>query len=132
MEQRVGGLAVNVEVGEGPLLSREERRRVIEIVAGVMKGRVPIIAGVAANYTGDAMTQASNAREAGALAIMIHPNYFFAGDYLPPNIPLSFHKSIADVGGLPVVLFQLQRGLGGVEYNQEVLGELSRWSKSVP
>ncbi len=66
MKQRVGGLAVNVEVGEGPLLSREERIRVIKIVAGVVMGRVPIIAGVAANYTGDAMAQAVDAKEAGA------------------------------------------------------------------
>jgi 4-hydroxy-tetrahydrodipicolinate synthase len=44
MKYRVGRLAVNVEVGEGPLLSREERKRVVEIVSGVVEGRVPIIA----------------------------------------------------------------------------------------
>jgi 4-hydroxy-tetrahydrodipicolinate synthase len=125
MKQRVGGLAVNVEVGEGPLLSREERRRVIEIVAGVVNGGVPIIAGVAANYTGDAMAQAIDAREAGASAVMIHPNYFFAGEDLPVEIPVSYHRAIAEAAGLPVVLFQLQKGLGGVEYNHETLGALA-------
>jgi len=125
MKQRVGGLAVNVEVGEGPLLSREERRQVIEIVSGVVNGRVPIIAGVAANYTGDAMAQAADAKEAGASAVMIHPNYFFAGEDLPVGIPVSYHKAIAEAAGLPVVLFQLNKGLGGVEYNYETLGELA-------
>jgi dihydrodipicolinate synthase/N-acetylneuraminate lyase len=110
MKQRVGGLAVNVEVGEGPLLSREERRRVLEIVAGVVHERVPIIAGVAANYTGDAMAQAVDAKEAGASAVMIHPNYFFVGDDLPVGIPVSYHKAIAEAAGLPVVLFQLNKG----------------------
>ncbi len=125
MKQRVGGLAVNVEVGEGPLLSREERRQVIEIVSGVVNGRVPIIAGVAANYTRDAMAQAADAKEAGASAVMIHPNYFFAGEDLPVGIPVSYHKAIAEAAGLPVVLFQLNKGLGGVEYNHETLGELA-------
>jgi 4-hydroxy-tetrahydrodipicolinate synthase len=126
MKQKVGGLAVNVEVGEGPLLSREERRRVIEIVAGVVNGRVPIIAGIAANYTGDAMAQAIDAREAGASAVMIHPNYFFAGEDLPVEIPVSYHRAIAEAAGLPVVLFQLNKGLGGIEYNDETLGELAK------
>ncbi len=125
MKQRVGGLAVNVEVGEGPLLSREERRQVIEIVSGVVNVRVPIIAGVAANYTRDAMAQAADAKEAGASAVMIHPNYFFAGEDLPVGIPVSYHKAIAEAAGLPVVLFQLNKGLGGVEYNHETLGELA-------
>lgn len=125
MEQRVGGLAVNVEVGEGPLLSPEERKRVIEIVTGVVKGRVPIIAGVAANYTGDAIAQAVDAKEAGASAVMIHPNYFFAGDDLPASIPVSYHRAIFDEAQIPLVLFQLQRGLGGVEYNHETLGQLA-------
>ena len=125
MRHRLGGLAVNVEVGEGPLLSREERRRVIEIVAGVVKGRVPIIAGVGANYTGDAMAQAVDAREAGASAIMIHPNYFFTGEDLPVEIPVAYHKAIAEAAELPVVLFQLHKGLGGVEYSPEILRQLA-------
>jgi 4-hydroxy-tetrahydrodipicolinate synthase len=125
MRHRVGGLAVNVEVGEGPLLSREERRRVIEIVAGVVRGRVPIIAGVAANYTGDAMDQAVDAKEAGASAVMIHPNYFFAGENLPVEIPVTYFKAISEAANLPVVLFQLNRGLGGVEYNKRTLVELA-------
>jgi 4-hydroxy-tetrahydrodipicolinate synthase len=125
MKRRIGGLAVNVEVGEGPLLSREERKRVVEIVSGVVKERVPIIAGVAANYTRDAMTQAADAKEAGASAIMIHPNYFFAGEDLPAEIPVSYYKAIAEAANLPVVLFQLNRGLGGVEYGKETLAELA-------
>ena len=125
MKQRVGGLAVNVEVGEGPLLSHEERIRVIKIVASVVMGRVPIIAGVAANYTGDAMAQAVDAREAGASAIMIHPNYFFVGDDLPVEIPVTYYKAIGEAAKLPVVLFQLNRGLGGVEYSKGALAELA-------
>ncbi|MEE9567951.1 MAG: dihydrodipicolinate synthase family protein, partial [Candidatus Binatia bacterium] len=125
MKHRVGGLAVNVEVGEGPLLSREERIQVIKIVAGVVMGRVPIIAGVAANYTSDAMAQAVDAKEAGASAVMIHPNYFFAGDDLPVEIPVTYYKAIGEAANLPVVLFQLNRGLGGVEYSKRTLAELA-------
>lgn len=125
MKRRLGGLAVNAEVGEGPLLSRQERKRVVEIVSGVVNERVPIIAGVAANYTRDAMTQAADAGEAGASAIMIHPNYFFAGEDLPAKIPVSYYSAIAEAAHLPVVLFQLNRGLGGVEYSKETLAELA-------
>jgi 4-hydroxy-tetrahydrodipicolinate synthase len=71
------------------------------------------------------MAQAIDAREAGASAVMIHPNYFFAGEDLPVEIPVSYHRAIAEAAGLPVVLFQLQKGLGGVEYNHETLGALA-------
>ena len=38
------GLAVNMDTGEGPQLTREERRRILEIYAEEMSGQVPVLA----------------------------------------------------------------------------------------
>ncbi|HDO41993.1 MAG TPA: hypothetical protein ENH03_03730, partial [Candidatus Bathyarchaeota archaeon] len=42
----IGGLAVNVDSGEGPHLYPEERVKILETFSSIVKGRIPIIAGL--------------------------------------------------------------------------------------
>jgi 4-hydroxy-tetrahydrodipicolinate synthase len=56
------GLAVNVDTGEGPYLSPDERSRVIQAAQRVASGRCPIIAGVGGPGTLNAITNARAAR----------------------------------------------------------------------
>ncbi len=51
VDQGPHGLAVNVDTGEGPHLWPQERRRVLEVVAEVVNGRIPIVAGLSATFT---------------------------------------------------------------------------------
>jgi len=124
MKFRIGGLAVNVDTGEGPHLTREERKRVISIVSSIVKGRVPIIAGVPPASTAEAARTAAENREAGADALLVFPHTFFYGQPLPAELPYNYHKAIAEAARRPIVIFQLQPALGGYELGEDVLMRL--------
>lgn len=124
VEQGPHGVAVNVDTGEGPHLWPEERRRVLEIWAEEVGGEIPIIAGLSATFTSQAIRIAEDARAAGASALLVFPIPAFQGAPLPAEVPYAYHAAVAEVG-LPLVLFQLQTALGGVEYPPEVIARLA-------
>lgn len=121
----IGGLAVNVDTGEGPHLHRGEKVRVLRAVKEAVGGRVPVIAGLQASFTSQAVEIARETKEAGADGFLVFPISDFAGEPLPPEIPYGYHKAIAEATGVPIVLFQLQKALGGVEYEPECLARLT-------
>lgn len=123
-KHRLAGLAVNVDTGEGPHLTDDERATVIQTVASVVKGKIPIIAGVPPGSTAQAVKTATVNKRAGADAFLVFPNPSFFGSPLPPSLPYQYHKAIADATDLPIVLFQLQPALGGYEFTEEVLYQL--------
>jgi len=121
---KIGGLAINVDTGEGPTLTREERRRILGEVVDVVKGKVPVIAGVPPASTEQAVATAVDAREAGARGLLVFPNPAFYGKPLPPDYPYQYHRAIAEASGLSIVLFQLQPDLGGYDLTEETLLKL--------
>ena len=114
-------LAVNMDTGEGPHLSRDEKRRVLEIYADEVRGRVPLLAGIGARYTAEAIELTRDAEHAGVDGIVVFPIPAFAGDPLPPAVPFEYHHAIAEAAPLPMVLFQLQPALSGVLFSRETL-----------
>jgi len=122
---RIGGLAANVDTGEGPHLYREEKVKVLRIVKSVVSNSVPVIAGLQASFTAQAVEVAKEAKEAGANAVLVFPIADFHGSPLPPKIPYAYHKAISDEAQIPMVLFLLQKELGGVEYSEACLVKLA-------
>ncbi len=120
----VKALAVNMDTGEGPHLSREERRRVLEVYADEVGGRMPLLSGIAARYTAEAVELARDAASAGASGLVVFPIPAFAGEALPPELPYEYHAAIARATGLPLVLFQLQPALGGIIFEADTLARL--------
>jgi 4-hydroxy-tetrahydrodipicolinate synthase len=120
-EQGPVGLAINVDTGEGPHLTHAEKLRVLEIVAS--ETDLPIVAGVAGPFTDQAIAQAHDYREAGASALLVFPIPAYLSEPLDPQIPLGYHRELARVG-LPLILFQLQPALGGVNFDTETLRRL--------
>jgi 4-hydroxy-tetrahydrodipicolinate synthase len=118
------GLAVNVDTGEGPHLTREERAAVLERVVSIAAGRVRVVAGVGGPSTADGVANARIARDAGADALLVFPITAFLSQPLRTDIVVGYHRAIADATGMPIVLFQLQPMLGGVLYPPEVLDAL--------
>jgi 4-hydroxy-tetrahydrodipicolinate synthase len=120
----VTGLAVNVDTGEGPHLSAEERLRVLEIVAEEVGDRTLVVAGLAGSYTELAARAAADARNAGARALLVFPISAYQGEPLDPEVPARYHAAIADGSDLPLIAFQLQPALGGVNFSIDVLERL--------
>jgi 4-hydroxy-tetrahydrodipicolinate synthase len=117
-------LAVNMDTGEGPHLSQEERRRVLETYADEIQGRIPLLAGIAARYTAEAVNLARDAASLGASGLVIFPIPVFAGEPPPPELPFEYHAAIARATDLPLILFQLQPALGGVIFEADTLSRL--------
>lgn len=114
-------LAINADTGEGPHLTHAEKVRVLEIVGE--ETDLPLIAGIAGPFTAQAVQQAKDYKAAGASALLCFPIAAYLSSPLDPAIPLDYHRRIAEVG-LPLILFQLQPALGGVNFEVETLRRL--------
>lgn len=126
LDEGVHGLAVNVDTGEGPHLDHGERVAVLRAAVEAAGGRVPVVAGLPAASTRHATAMARDFREAGADALLVFPSSVFRGRPLPPEVVVDYHRAVAEEGGVPLVLFQLQEALGGVELPVPVLVETCR------
>ena len=124
VDQGADALAVNADTGEGPHLWPHERRRVLEVVAEELNGQIPIVAGLGAMFTAQAVALANEAREAGASALLVFPIPAFQGKPLTAEVPYAYHAAVAEAG-LPMIIFQLQPALGGIEFTPEIIERLA-------
>src|SRR5439155_12805243 len=111
-------LAINVDTGEGPHLTHDEKIRVLNIVRDVTD--LPIVAGLAGPSTDAAVRQARDFKAAGANALLVFPIPAYLSEPLDPRVPVQYHEAIAQVG-LPLILFQLQPALAGLNYEPDTL-----------
>jgi 4-hydroxy-tetrahydrodipicolinate synthase len=118
VEQGPVALAINVDTGEGPHLTHDEKVRILRVVREVTD--IPIVAGLAGPSTDAAVRQARDFEAAGADALLVFPIPAYLSSPLNPAVPVEYHKAIAEVG-LPLILFQLQPALAGVNYEPDVL-----------
>jgi dihydrodipicolinate synthase/N-acetylneuraminate lyase len=118
VDQGPVALAINVDTGEGPHLTHDEKVRILKIVRDVTD--MPIVAGLAGPSTRAAVSQARDFQAAGADALLVFPIPAYLSQPLDHRVPVAYHEAIADVG-LPLILFQLQPALGGVNFEIDTL-----------
>ena len=118
VDQGPVALAINVDTGEGPHLTHEEKIRVLEVVRETTD--IPIVAGVAGPSTAAAIRQAAEFKAAGADAFLVFPIPAYLSEPLDPRVPVAYHEAIAEVG-LPLILFQLQPALAGLNFEPDTL-----------
>jgi 4-hydroxy-tetrahydrodipicolinate synthase len=120
----IHGVAINVDTGEAPHITHEERVRVIEIVVDEIGDRVPVIAGLPAQFTEQAVTFGRDYKKAGASALLVFPISAYQGNPLEPDLVLRYHAAVGDGVDLPLVLFNLTPSLGGVLLSPEIIERL--------
>jgi 4-hydroxy-tetrahydrodipicolinate synthase len=105
----VHGLTPLGSTGEFAYLSNEQRAAVVRTTIDAARKRVPVVAGVAATATADAVAQARNYQRLGADGILaILESYFPLKDAQVE----AYFRAIADAVDIPVVLYtnpQFQR-----------------------
>src|SRR5215467_2209707 len=84
-------------------------------------GRALVVAGLAASFTEQARRLAADTARAGADALLVFPISTYQGEPLDPEIPASYHRAVAEASGLPLIAFQLQPALGGVNFSAEAI-----------
>ena len=117
-------LAINADTGEGPHLWPDERERVLRVAVDEA-GDTPIIAGLSASFTAQAIEEAKRAEGAGASGLLVFPIPAYQGTPLDPAIPVAYHEAVARGCGLPLIAFQLQPALGGVIFSEETLQRIA-------
>ncbi len=106
----VEGFVVNGTTGDFPLLTRDERRRTVEIVAEAVGGTHLVIAGTGAIATDEAIALTRDAHESGAAATLIVAPY-----YLRPTPAglLAHYRAIAGaLPDLPILLYNFPQLVG--------------------
>lgn len=123
--QGIVAVAVNVDTGEGPHLWHDEKLRVLRIYKEELAGKgIPVVAGLGASFTAQAVKYGLEYREAGADCLLVFPITAYLGQPLPSDIPYHYHRALADEVGLPMILFTLQPALGGTNFSDETLARL--------
>ncbi len=98
----VHGLTPLGSTGEFAYLDAAQRRRIVEVVVEQAKGRVPVVAGVAATTTADAVRQAKDYAAIGADGILAILEAYFP---LAEAAVIAYFTAIADATDRPVVLY---------------------------
>jgi 4-hydroxy-tetrahydrodipicolinate synthase len=105
----VHGLTPLGSTGEFAYLSFEQKRRIVEVTVETAAGRVPVVAGVAATTTADAVRQAVEWRRLGCAGVLAILEAYFP---VPDEGVVAYFGAIADAVDCPIVLYtnpQFQR-----------------------
>ncbi|NUT36431.1 MAG: dihydrodipicolinate synthase family protein [Hamadaea sp.] len=122
VESMVSGVAVFGFASEGFALTSTERSAILRTVAAEAGQWLPVVAGVAATGTRDAVDQVRAAAENGASVAMVVPPFMVKPS---PAQMVDFYGEVAARGGLPIMV-QDAPGPTGVTMPVSLLIELSK------
>ena len=98
----IKGLIFLGSLGENQPMSGEEKRRVIEAMVKVVKGRVQVLSGVAETSTAEAVRYTRDVEKLGADGVMLMPAMLYKGD---PDETLTHFRTVAKSTGLPIMIY---------------------------
>ncbi|MDQ0511210.1 dihydrodipicolinate synthase family protein [Ancylobacter amanitiformis] len=122
----VDGIIVNGSLGEGPMLSHDERLEVLAIAKSVA-GRKPVLMTIADAATRDCASLAARAHTAGADGLMVVPSLVY---HTNPKETVATLNAVAQAGDLPVMIYS-NRVAYRVDVTIEIMAELARDSRFV-
>ena len=98
----VAGLIMLGSLGENQPLLPEEKRRVIAATVQHVRGRVPVLSGVAETSTAAACTFARDCQAMKADGLMLMPSMLYKGD---PAETMAHFRAVAAATDLPIMLY---------------------------
>ena len=117
IEAGVDGLVVNGSLGEGSMLSHEERLTVLKTAQSVAGGK-PVLMTVAEAATRDAAALGKKAAREGAAGLMVVPSPIYHAD---PKETTETLRDVAEAADLPVMIYSNR-----VAYRVDVTPEIMR------
>ena len=120
LEAGVDGLIVNGSLGEGPMLSHDERLDVLKIARGVA-GKKPVLMTIADAATRECAELARRAAKAGADGLMVVPSLVY---HTNPKETVATLRAVAEAADLPVMIYS-NRLAYRVDVTVDVMEELA-------
>lgn len=105
----VGGVVMMGMVGENAQLSPEEKIEVLRTAVDTVRGRVPVVSGVAETGTARAAAFAAQAADIGVNGLMVFPGLTYKSD---DRETVAFYRGVAKASCLPILLYNNPRGYG--------------------
>ena len=121
----VAGLVSCARIGESPVLSIEEKRKVYEACGKVARdaGKVHI-ATIAPQSTDEAVALMRDLENLAVDGVMIFPPLLFSWGKVDNNLKVRFFEDLARETKLPVVLFQIP--VKSYYYDPDTIGRIAR------
>ena len=120
IDNGVGGVVMMGMVGENAQLSAQEKRTVLKIAVETVKGRVPVISGLAETNTASAIQFAQDAEQLGVQGLMVFPGLTYKSD---DRETVEYYRTIARATKLGIMIYNNPRGYG-VDMRPELLDQL--------
>jgi 4-hydroxy-tetrahydrodipicolinate synthase len=104
IDKGVHGLYPNGSTGEFTRLTAEERRRIVQIVTGEVRGRVPVLAGAAEANVKETLAACAAYAEMGADAVAIVAPFYYK---LTPESVYAYFAEIARHSPIDLTLYNI-------------------------
>lgn len=117
IDSGINGLVMLGSLGENQMLTAEEKRLVIQETVAAVKGRIPVLSGVAETSCGEACRFVRDCESAGADGFMLMP----AMIYKTPDTEetLAHFRTVAGATGLPIMLYN-----NPISYGNDITPEM--------
>jgi 1-pyrroline-4-hydroxy-2-carboxylate deaminase len=109
------GIVALGSLGEAPALTPPEKVEIVKRAKQALKGRAPLIAGISAMSTTEAVTLAKVSAAAGADGLMVLPPYVYRGDWRETRAHLS---AVFEATPLPAIIYN-----NPIAYGTDILPE---------
>jgi len=101
----VSGIVVGGSMGEGAGLSEAELSEAVRIVREAVDDKLPVLAGIIADSSAEAVRLARAARDAGACGLQVPPPHFRPSS--DTSILEEYYRAITDGSGLPLIIYNV-------------------------
>jgi 4-hydroxy-tetrahydrodipicolinate synthase len=116
----VSGMVVGGSMGEGAGLSEQELAEAVRTVVEAVDGTLPVLSGIIADSSAEAVRLARAARDAGAVGLQVPPPHFRPTADTP--ILAEYYRSITDGSLLPLIIYNVMpTAESAVESLQEIM-----------
>ncbi|OAA59899.1 dihydrodipicolinate synthetase family protein [Niveomyces insectorum RCEF 264] len=122
----LAGLVILGTNAETFLLTRTERRQLLETARKAVGPTFPIMAGVSGHSTAQVLEFIEDAHAAGANYALVLPPAYFGAKASPPAMVNRFYDDVAAATQLPLVLYNFPAVCNGVDLDSDAIAHLAR------
>ncbi len=124
IESGVTGLVFLGSLGENQTLTAEEKRVVLRAMVGAVRGRVPVLSGVAEASTAEAVRYVRDGEALGADGFMVMPAMLYRG---APEETLAHFRAVAQATDRPLMIYN-----NPLSYANDVTPEMFQQLSELP
>lgn len=121
----LAGLVILGSNAEAFLLTREERKILLEVARKACGPSFPIMAGVGGHSTKQVLEHIADAAHAGANYVLVLPPGYF-GKQTTPDVISSFFDDLARESPLPIVIYNFPAVVNGVDLDSNTIARISK------